>query len=124
MKALLGAKASRFVAALLLLGVFTVAGHHYAIVASSGGIASVAIHQDAQPHPGQEHEAPNSAVEAHAPTPIIQKFQLQKQLEIVASLSHFVLNADSPYREITVAIPSNNRLPARLPLDLKTVFLN
>lgn len=124
MKALSGVKASRFTACLLLMGVFAVAGHHFAIVASADGFVSGAVHQDIQSHPAHEHPGPNPVVEAHSPTPIIQKFQLQKQLEIVSSLSNDAFVVDSQYRELAIAAPTDDRLPVRLPLDLKTVFLN
>ncbi len=125
MKVLLGVRADRFIASILLVGVFTVAGHHFAIVASAEQIVAVAAHQDVQSHPDQEHQSPNSTVEAHAPTPIIQKFQLQKQLQTIATVSNnSVFGTDSPDREIATAVPSTKHLPARLPSDLKTVFLN
>lgn len=108
------------------MGIFAVAGHHYMIVASADGLQSTtAAHHDVVPHPGQDHPVPASTVvEAHSPTPIIQKFQLQKQLEVGSTLSMSTFANDPPFQAVHHIQALANVAPLRLPLDLKTTFLN
>lgn len=124
MRAFLIPKAHRFLAVFLLAGVFTIAGHHFAIVASADAHIPSVLHHSSVPVSNEERQEPSPIVEAHSPTPIIQKFQLQKQLEVASSFSNTAFFVDSQYRETAIEIHTDDRLPARLPLDLKTAFLN
>lgn len=124
MKVLSGLKVSRFIAGVLLMGTLVVSGHHFALVASADTAGSYASHHDTLPHSGEDHDSPPTYIEAHSPTPIVPKFQLIKQPLVVSVVSNLALTAPPPYRDATPVHPAINHVPAPLPLDLKTTFLN
>jgi hypothetical protein len=125
MKALTRPRISRFLAGVLLAGALVVAGHHFVVVASADALAKNAPHHDILPHPAEEHGSPTSSIEAHSPTPIIQKFQLQKKLKFAAELLTFVSPIiDPPYRQAESVRHVTHIAPLSVPLALKTTFLN
>jgi hypothetical protein len=124
MKALTRPRISRFLAGVLLAGALVVAGHHFVVVASADALAENAPHHDVLPHPGEEHKSPTSSVEAHSPTPIIQKFQLQKAIKFAAALATFSPIIDPPYRQTESVRHIAHIAPRSVPLALKTTFLN
>jgi len=125
MNALSRATIHRFVASFFLVGVLTFAGHHFAAATSTDALGSNASHHGMVPHPAQEHENPAASVEAHSPTPVIQKFQIQKQLEAVSAFSTLIsLIADPSYRQAESSQIAVRSVPPSLPFDLKTTFLN
>ena len=82
-------------------------------------------HYDVNPHPVHEHGNQGVSIEAHSPVPVVQKFQIQKQLLTAAILSYLISPiADPPYQRERSDTLATRILPSFLPFDLKTRFLN